>query len=326
MVPAAPRSAHRAGSLVGRLSRAVRVTTDGSGEPSYHQEVQDPALMRCRPSLIGASFFTSQAQFAGWGRVKIGKQPTPGQEGSVKWEGKGFVLQAGCSWDTRIDDRGSGRRAVEPQLTGKANVALTAADRGLLQRCLHHEPGAWNDFVDRFLGLIYHVIHHTAHLRSAPLRPEDTEDVAAEVLLGIVAKDYQVLRQFRGQSSLATYLTVIARRICVHELARRAAAREVQPKPDGHRVPEMEIEEPPRAEVGLESLEEVQKLLARLPSRERAVVRFYYLEGRTYEEIATELNIPVNSIGPILSRARKKMRKGVANPPPVHRPKTQEKN
>src|SRR5215468_8290297 len=93
--------------------------------------------------------------------------------------------------------------------TRTATVALTSLDRELLRRCLAHQPGAWNDFVDRFLGLIYHVIHHTAHLRSAPLRPEDTEDLAAEVLLQIVANDYAVLRQFKGNSSLATYLAVI---------------------------------------------------------------------------------------------------------------------
>ena len=128
-------------------------------------------------------------------------------------------------------------------------MAFTAVDRALLQRCLNREPGAWNDFVDRFLGLIYHVIHYTAHLRSVPLRPEDTEDLAAEILLQIVANDYAVLRQFKGNSSLATYLTVIARRICVHELARRTAFREAQPKADGRRVPEAEVEEPPRAQV-----------------------------------------------------------------------------
>ena len=38
------------------------------------------------------------------------------------------------------------------------------------------------------------------------------------------------------------------------------------------------------------------------------MVRLFYIEGRTYEEISTELNIPVNSIGAILSRARKKLR------------------
>src|SRR5215468_7241729 len=104
-------------------------------------------------------------------------------------------------------------------------------DRDLLRRCLSRQSGAWNDFVDRFLGLIYHVVQHTAHLRSVPIGPEDTEDLAAEVLLQIVANDYAVLKQFRGQSSLSTYLTVIARRICVRELTKKIAARDAQPAP-----------------------------------------------------------------------------------------------
>jgi RNA polymerase sigma-70 factor (ECF subfamily) len=206
-------------------------------------------------------------------------------------------------------------------------VALTPPDRDLLKRCLQHEPGAWNDFVDKFLGLVYHVIHHTSHLRSVPLRPEDVEDLAAEILLQLVAKDYNVLREFRGKSSLSTYLTVVARRICVQELSRRSAAREVQPRPEGQlEKAEAEAEEGPQPGVGLETLEEVAKLLRKLPARERQVVRLHYLEGRTYEEIATELSMPINSIGPILSRARKKLRQGVNNPPPVHRvePKPEE--
>jgi RNA polymerase sigma-70 factor (ECF subfamily) len=205
-------------------------------------------------------------------------------------------------------------------------VALTNLDRDLLRRCLNHQPGAWNDFVDRFLGLIYHVIHHTAHLRSTPLKPEDTEDHAQEVLLQIVANDYAVLRQFRGNSSLATYLTVIARRICVHEMARKSAAREVQPGGGQADLDQVESEDAGRAQ-GLESLEEVERLLNKLPSREREVVRLHYVEGRTYEEISTELSIPVNSIGPILSRARKKLRKD-GKTPPAHRdaePKPTEK-
>jgi RNA polymerase sigma-70 factor, ECF subfamily len=202
-------------------------------------------------------------------------------------------------------------------------VALTAVDRALLHRCLHHDPGAWNDFVDRFLGLIYHVIHHTAYLRSTPLPAEDIEDVAAEILLQIVSNDYAILRQFRYQSSLATYLTVIARRICVHEMARRAAAREVQPKIDGHVE---EGEETHKVEHGLERLEEVQKLLNKLPAREREVVRLRYLEGRSYEEISTELHIPVNTIGPILSRAKKRLRKDVKNSTHPRPARTQTEN
>ncbi|MFQ3594076.1 MAG: sigma-70 family RNA polymerase sigma factor [Gemmataceae bacterium] len=195
-------------------------------------------------------------------------------------------------------------------------MALTPLDRDLLTRCLAKKPGAWNDFVDRFLGLIYHVIQHTAHLRSVVLRPEDIEDLAAEILTQVIANDYAVLRQFRGEASLSVYLTVIARRICIHELARRAAAKEVQAQAE---TPEPVEDEP--ISTGLERLEEVERLLSKLPGREREVVRLHYIEGRSYEEISMELNIPVNSIGPILSRARKKLRSESRSVPPVANPK-----
>jgi RNA polymerase sigma-70 factor (ECF subfamily) len=187
-------------------------------------------------------------------------------------------------------------------------VALTDVDRQLLERCLQKKPGAWNDFVDRYLGMIYHVIHYTAHLRSVKLTPEDVEDVAAEILLQIVSDDYRVLRDFRRESSLATYLTVVARRICIHELNKKWG----KPVP-GAAAPVREPEDRPRQEVGLESLEEVAALLRKLPTRERQVVRMFYLEGRTYEEIATAMNIPVNSIGPVLSRAKRKLKDGSAD-------------
>jgi RNA polymerase sigma-70 factor (ECF subfamily) len=185
-------------------------------------------------------------------------------------------------------------------------VALTSVDRQLVQRCLKHEPGAWIDFVDRYVGLIYHVIHFTAHLRSVALTPEDVEDTAAEILMQVVANDYAVLRQFEGRSSLATYLTVIARRICVRQLAERATAARTMSLSNGHEIAKTEAA--PRVEYGLETLEEVQALLSRLPRRTRQVVQLFYLEGRKYEEISTTLGIPINTIGPILSRAKQVLR------------------
>jgi RNA polymerase sigma-70 factor (ECF subfamily) len=188
------------------------------------------------------------------------------------------------------------------------DTPFTAVDRDLLRRCLAREPGSWNDFVDRYLSLIYHAIGYTAHLRSARIGPEDVEDIAAEVLLRIVADDFKVLRDFRKESSLATYLTVVARRVCVHELVRRQKVRDAIKRGDS-RLAQPEPDDAPAAQKGMESLEEVEKLLRRLRNRqEREIVRLYYLEGRTYEEISTELDVPVNTIGAILSRARKKLR------------------
>jgi RNA polymerase sigma-70 factor (ECF subfamily) len=186
-------------------------------------------------------------------------------------------------------------------------VALTDVDKDLLKRCLAKQPGSWNDFVDRYLSLIYHAIHHTAHLRSARVAPEDVEDIAAEVLVQIVNNDYQVLREFKGTASLATYLTVIARRICVHELARRQAVRDSIRKGET-RLPVELPDDTEAATKALEKLEDVEELLRRLGGKEREIVRQFYLEGRTYEEISTELNVPVNSIGSVLTRARGKLR------------------
>lgn len=186
-------------------------------------------------------------------------------------------------------------------------MPLLPVDRDLLQRCLAKQPGSWNDFVDRFLSLIYHVVQHTAFLRSAKISPEDVEDIAAEVLLQLVADDYKVLRQFRGQANLSTYLAVVARRICVHELNRRQSVRDAIRRGDV-KAPAGIIDESEAAQKGIESLEEVEKLLRRLKGKEREVVRLFYLEGRSYEEISTETNVPVNTIGAVLSRARKKLR------------------
>lgn len=184
---------------------------------------------------------------------------------------------------------------------------FTAVDRDLLKRCLNREPGSWNDFVDRFLSLIYHTIGYTAHLRSTRLGPEDVEDIAAEVLLRIVADNFKVLREFRKESSLATYLTVVARRICVNELVRRQKVKDAI-KHGETRLVHPDPDDAPATQKSMESLEEVEKLLRRLKGKEREIVRLYYLEGRTYEEISTETDVPVNTIGAVLSRARKKLR------------------
>lgn len=186
-------------------------------------------------------------------------------------------------------------------------MALTDIDQDLLKRCLAKKPGSWNDFVDRYLSLIYHAIHYTAHLRSARLSPEDVEDIAAEVLVQIVSSDYKVLRDFKGTASLATYLTVIARRICVHELSRRQAVRDSIRKGET-RLPVEQPDDTEAAAKAMDKLEDVEALLRRLGGKEREIVRQFYLEGRTYEEISTELDIPVNSIGSVLTRARSKLR------------------
>ncbi|MEZ6098520.1 MAG: sigma-70 family RNA polymerase sigma factor [Pirellulaceae bacterium] len=180
-------------------------------------------------------------------------------------------------------------------------MALSEIDRNLLQRCLSRAPRSWEDFVDRYLGLVVHVVNHSAQSRSIRLSNEDREDLCAEVFLAILENDYAILRNFRGESSLATYLTVIARRVTVRLLHGRKTTA-----PINQSVPQ------PASNAGerrIEDTEEVHRLLDELSGREADVVRMYHLEGKTYQEISHNVGIPENSIGPTLSRAREKMRR-----------------
>lgn len=184
-------------------------------------------------------------------------------------------------------------------------VALSDIDRQLLERCLTGKPQAWQDFVDRFMGLVVHVVNHTADARSIPVRYADTEDLVSDVFLAIIANDYRVLRSFRGQSSLATYLTVVARRVVVRQLVKRMPP----PPTNGSSVGDLPAEdEPPEQRMG--NREEVQELLSRLDGAEADVVRMYHLEGKTYGEISQMTGMPAGSVGPTLSRARMRMRGG----------------
>ena len=179
-------------------------------------------------------------------------------------------------------------------------------DRKLLDRCLGHEPGAWNDFVDRYMGLIYHVIHHVSHARSLVLSPDDVEDLAAEVFLGIVDDNYRVLRHFKGGSALPTYLTVVARRICVKEVVKRHREAEL-----GHVTASRSVvgEDQGDESEPIASAEEVERMLKDLSEREAQVVRLYHLQYLNYRQIGKQLGIPENSVGPILAKARKRLRR-----------------
>lgn len=184
-------------------------------------------------------------------------------------------------------------------------MPLRDIDRKLIDRCLAKEPGAWNDFVDRYLGLIYHVIGHVAHARSRTLSSEDVEDVAAEILLKIVDDDYAVLRKFKGISSLPTYLTVIARRTCVKQLVRRQREEELG-HTNAHRA---SVDDGASGEVeAILTAEEVQRMLDDLPDREAEIIRLYHLKFLNYRQISKRMGIPENSVGPILAKARQRLR------------------
>lgn len=181
-------------------------------------------------------------------------------------------------------------------------MALTQIDRELIEHCLQRRPAAWQAFAERFAGLFVYVIKHTAESRSMPLNEADIDEIAGEIFSEIVANDFRLLRHFRGKSSLATYLTVIARRITVHELIER------RKKNSPAQTLREELSQSQSEQAILEQQDLIKHLMSQLPVQEARIVQAFHLDGKSYQEIARQLGIPENSVGPVLSRARDHLR------------------
>jgi RNA polymerase sigma-70 factor (ECF subfamily) len=98
------------------------------------------------------------------------------------------------------------------------SMSANNLDNTLLERCLEGQDRAWEDFVDRFLGLVLHVIDHTVSKRDVRLRSEDRNTLCAQVFTALGHDQFRLLREFKSRSSITTYLAVVVRRIVVRSL------------------------------------------------------------------------------------------------------------
>jgi RNA polymerase sigma-70 factor (ECF subfamily) len=182
-------------------------------------------------------------------------------------------------------------------------VPLTARDRTLLTELLAGRSGSWKSFVDRFAGLVVQVIRHTAHAHSLKLNQDDIDDLCADTWAELLSRDMAALRGFRGRCSLATYMAVIVRRIVVRKLTQHRF-RTAMGHVNAHQAAIEQASAEPPAIRQIEAADEVETLMQRLPSDLARLARLFYLDQLSYQEIAERLSLPVNSIGPMLSRLR----------------------
>ena len=189
---------------------------------------------------------------------------------------------------------------------GKENRSLCSpVDQALIKECLTGDSEAWNTFVRRFGRLIRAVITKTAQRRGWPISDADRDDITAEVFAQLVYRDAASLRQFAGRSTLTTYLTVIARRVAVRAMLRQNAYPKTLPQ-NTSLAEQKDRAITPQQQISQQ--EEIEQYLKNLSKEEQVLLRMHDLEGHSYSEISNATGIPVNSIGPRLSKARKSIR------------------
>jgi RNA polymerase sigma-70 factor (ECF subfamily) len=115
------------------------------------------------------------------------------------------------------------------------------------------------------------------------------EDAAQESFLRI----WKSMERYRGDSALGTWVFSITRNVCLTAISKRAARRSAP------------IEEAERATPHAPERErDMLRLVAQLPENYRRVIMLFYMEERSYEEVARMLDLPEGTVKTHLHRAR----------------------
>lgn len=136
------------------------------------------------------------------------------------------------------------------------------------------------------------------------------DDLAQEVFI----RAYRSLGDFKGESSLYTWLYKIALNICRNHYrsrGRRPAYTELD-EADGSTGLAAAGGSPEDEVFRREFWEQLQQGLGDLPAEQREAVVFCDLEGMSYEEMATVLGVPIGTVRSRIFRGRRALQERLA--------------
>lgn len=187
-------------------------------------------------------------------------------------------------------------------------------ERELIARCVRGEARAWERLVDAYGGAVLDAARFTLRRVLGAVKDEDADNVTQAVFTALCDKGFHRLKLFQGRSSLRTWLTSVTTRFALNYVRsekRKGSLKYVALDDAAQDLPDRERELLPGAD---EDRARLHLALERVPPRERLILKLFHFDGLSYKAIADVLKMPVNSISPLLLRARESLRKACTRP------------
>lgn len=168
------------------------------------------------------------------------------------------------------------------------------SDRELVLHVRRGEVNAFGELVQRYQQAVFNVCFRLVGER------REAEDRSQEAFL----RAYQRLDTFDVERPFGPWIRRVAANVCLNHLQNRQPAR--LPLDDEHDLPqERTTDHPERALERRERADAVRQALLQLPPHFRAVIELRHFQDMDYAEMATALNLPLNTVKSHLFRARK---------------------
>lgn len=170
-------------------------------------------------------------------------------------------------------------------------------------RCAAGDKAALDEFVRRTRSAIQRGA--TVALRKFRISDKEAiENVYQQVFVELLRDGGKTLRTYRGESDLEGWVSVISMRTA-YRIQRQKTPEASLPE----LLPAAPTPAPGEKAEQSEFLNRLDAAFRKLDSREAALLRLSYYEEMSYKEIANALGLPLNSVSPLLIRAKEKLKK-----------------
>src|SRR3954470_21520304 len=187
------------------------------------------------------------------------------------------------------------RRLIEPARLAGAAVLRTQSDDRLVDLVREGNDRAFEAIVHRYRGPLLRYCHRF-------LSPARAEDAVQQTFVNAVA----AIRDGDAEINLRPWLYRLSHNAALNVLRQAGADHEqISEQIDG-------VETPPQALERGEYFRTVVAAVRELPDRQRDALVLQALEGRSYDEIASELGVTGGAVRQLLNRARTTLREGAA--------------
>jgi len=159
----------------------------------------------------------------------------------------------------------------------------TLSEAALVEACLAGRAGAFDLIVERHRRSVYLLCYRFVG------NHEDASDLAQDVFL----RAFRGLKNFRGQSSIATWLYRIGVNVCLN----RVAVKTPQLEPiEAHQFVDAHAESAADRMLRVERGERVRDAIAQLPPKQRATLIMRMYQEMSHQEIADALGSSVGAV------------------------------
>ncbi len=175
----------------------------------------------------------------------------------------------------------------------------------LIKDALKGSQKAFEELVNRHQASVYHIVFRIVRDR----------EIASDLVQETFMKAFSSLKSYRSEYRFSTWLYKIAANSSIDFLRKKRIQAMSLDNPINTGDGEVTIEVPdythhPEEEIiRRERAVSIQEAIDSLPEKYRRVIVARHKEEKSYEEIATEMNLPVGTVKARIFRARELLKK-----------------